>query len=354
MQRGAGFGDIAGSHRACLVKLAKGRISLVVLGLGCLVVAMVGTVPGSLHSECLRPKQARVATGHGALRRMDRSELEPRKTLDGAWILTEQVFFPSSVPFQDFDIASLYQLLQRQPDLLGPASLGTVTRGELINGLQLVSTPGWLVQDQNRAWGTPELIHCLQRSIMAVHEHFPETPPLHVGDLSREEGGYLKGHASHQSGLDADVGFFYHGENAWYQNATAKTLDRERTWMLVRSMVTDCAVEYVFMDREVLAWLREHASKVEGNQAWLESVFSEGPSRPGILRHADGHRTHMHVRVHDLVAETLGKRLVQARQWAADHPKLVQERIQVREVEHPMSEFPSSVTTPSDSVQSRR
>jgi penicillin-insensitive murein endopeptidase len=229
------------------------------------------------------------------------------------------------LPFEHFDLASIYQVLQRNPEFLGPASVGSITNGSLINGVQWSSSGLWLVQAQNRAWGTPALIACLEQSIAAVHESFPASHRLFIGELSNRDGGYLPGHLSHQSGLDADVGYFYHGEHGWYLPATEKNFDVERTWALIRSMLADCALEYVFVDRLVLVLLREHATKIEENQAWVASVFALGPTKPGIVRFAHGHSTHMHVRIHDAVAQALGRRVMQAKEWAKQHPSLVRQ-----------------------------
>jgi penicillin-insensitive murein endopeptidase len=64
----------------------------------------------------------------------------------------------------------------------------------------LLSSPG--VQ-----WGTEELVGLLQRSALRLARDEPGAPLL-VGSLSRQRGGRLPPHDSHQSGRDADLGFF--------------------------------------------------------------------------------------------------------------------------------------------------
>jgi murein endopeptidase len=290
-----------------------------------LLVFLAGTVPGSLVDACPTSDSAQPAEIQDTARLLDPLEERVRRGPTGAWLLPEEVIEPRRVPFEDLDLPSFYQMLRRQPELLGPASVGSPVFGALLNGQRFPSSPTWQVQVPDRAWGTPELVSCLERSVAAVQERFPGSPVLQVGDLSRPEGGFLRGHKSHQSGLDADIGYYYHGESAWYLTATEKNLDRERTWALVRALVTDCSVEYLFVDMLVLVLIREHAEQVEEDQAWVASLFARGPSKPGIIRHVWGHRTHMHVRIHDGVAEALGERIEKAQAWAKDHPTLARE-----------------------------
>ena len=300
--------------QACLAGLAAGLAA--------------GIVPGSEQEVYRSVEPAPIPVTHcvGCVGRMiDPYQYGLGKTSEGSRILAKQLISPLRMAFDGLDSESFYQVLRRQPDLIGPASIGSVSRGELLNGVQLDSTAYWMVQDPRRAWGTPELVECLERSIMSVQNSFPGTLPLYIGDLSRSEGGVLRGHASHQSGRDADVGYYYRGESVWYLPATEKNFDCDRNWAFVRAVLTDCSVEYIFVDFLVLVLLREHARRVEEDKAWVESLFALGPKKPGIIRHEHGHRTHMHVRVRDWEAEALGARVVRVRRWAEDHPGRVRD-----------------------------
>src|SRR4051812_12654410 len=100
-------------------------------------------------------------------------------------------------------------------------SLGEPFAGRLIGGVQLpASGPHFVTFDSAlrrspsrpwRRWGTAKLIRTLLRVFDAYAAAHPLAPPLVVGDLSRPHGGFFGseygglGHASHQSGLDADV-----------------------------------------------------------------------------------------------------------------------------------------------------
>lgn len=285
------------------------------IGLLALASLLPGAVPGSPTGEC----RAFEPPPQGVWQDVHRLVEPVASRYDhGVTRLVEAVIEPRPVPFDGLDIASFHKMMVTRADLLGPASVGKPTRGFLLNGKQLPSSPFWQIQVPDRAWGTPELVACLERSVSAVHEQFPGSAPLPIGDLSRRDGGYLRGHVSHQSGLDADLGFYYHGETAWYLEATEKNLDRDRTWALLRALVTDCDVEYVFVDFLVVVLLRSHAEELGEDPAWLDGLFAKGPRKPGIVRHAWGHRTHMHVRIHDEPARALGERVEQAQRWGKE------------------------------------
>src|SRR5690606_22265643 len=60
---------------------------------------------------------------------------------------------------------------------------------------------------RRRAYGHPALVLMLRRSAADIAKAAPNSVML-VGDLSAENGGPISKHRSHQSGRDADVGFY--------------------------------------------------------------------------------------------------------------------------------------------------
>src|SRR5690606_27551437 len=148
-----------------------------------------------------------------------------------------------------------------------------------------------------------------------VNEQFPEgTHPMFIGHLSREGGGFLRPHRSHQSGRDVDLGYYYVPERAeWYRPATPQTLDRARTWAFVRALVTQTDVEYIFISTRVQMLLKEYALSIGEDAQWLDSIFEFRSRNPEpIIRHTWGHRTHMHVRFYNPKAQAVGIRAYDA------------------------------------------
>jgi penicillin-insensitive murein endopeptidase len=179
-----------------------------------------------------------------------------------------------------------------------------------MNGSKLATDEYYEPVDPDHAWGTAETLGYLHAAITDVHDLFPGTPPLPVGHLSARGGGRLSPHLSHQSGRDVDIGFFYLDQARWYRRADATNLDLPRTWAFVRALVTESDVEMILIDRSIQALLRRHAVSIGEDEAWLASLFDgKLGSMPPIFRHARGHRTHLHVRFHNPIAQESARRL---------------------------------------------
>ncbi len=206
--------------------------------------------------------------------------------------------------------AQVKQLVATDLTALGSLSLGKPNAGALINAVQMPEGDRWEIVSPLRAWGTQETIDALITAIDAVHERFPGAHKLSIGHLSRESGGRLYPHRSHQSGRDVDIGYYYVPEKAeWYRPATPQTLDLDRSWALVRSFVVDTDVEMIFIDRSVQKLLKEHALALGEDPGWLDSVFQYKSRHPEpIVRHTWGHKTHIHVRFFNPRAQRLGVR----------------------------------------------
>lgn len=208
----------------------------------------------------------------------------------------------------ELDPEALEARYRDDPASLGPASLGSPTRGALIGGVELTSSDAVEVVTPLYNWGTARVIASIERAARRVRCRFPNHPPLRVGSISRERGGHLRPHRSHQSGLDADLGYFYTDGSTWYRRASADNLDRAATLTLLDALYDGGDVEYLFIDRRVKALLREYAQ--EHRPDLLEPLFDGTPPRAPLIRHARGHDTHVHVRFFDDAAKENGRRLM--------------------------------------------
>ena len=178
----------------------------------------------------------------------------------------------------------------------GSMSVGRPNRGSLRHAVALPERSFWRIINPERAFATDETIRDLEAAVATVAALFPGSPPLGVGDLSRETGGYVRPHRSHQSGRDADVGYYYLGEHKWYTKASAANLDRPRTWQLLKALMSETDVEFVFMDRSIQHFLREYALSVGEDPVFLDTVFQRSRRDETLVRHEYGHLTHFHVR----------------------------------------------------------
>ncbi len=197
---------------------------------------------------------------------------------------------------------------------LGSMSLGKPNAGALVNGVQMPAGERWEIVSDLRAWATQETIDYLVTAVDAVHEAHPGAHKLSIGHLSKEKGGRLYPHRSHQSGRDIDIGYYYVPEKAeWYRPATKQTLDFARSWALVKAFVVRTDVEMIFMDRSVQKMLKAYALSLGEDPTWLDSIFQyKSRHQEPIVRHTYGHKTHLHVRFYNPRAQTLGVRAYDA------------------------------------------
>ena len=88
-----------------------------------------------------------------------------------------------------------------------PVSIGFYSKGCVSGAVQLPETgPTWQAMrlSRNRNWGHPELVSFLIGLSQAARQ--VGWQGLYIGDMGQPRGGPMtSGHASHQSGLDADI-----------------------------------------------------------------------------------------------------------------------------------------------------
>ena len=202
----------------------------------------------------------------------------------------------------------LFRIAKEKPESLGPASIGSPTRGSLFGGMELKDSEG-ILHSGGYAFGTELVIQSIERAVREVRRCHPNTPRLYVGDISRDRGGWLRPHRSHQSGLDADIGYYYKGPATWYLAATAQNLDVERTWTLIRALLEGGHVEMIFMDLSIQGLLQKHIATLPREEQPVGELFQSPTKKDTIIRHTWGHATHFHVRYVDKKAIELGEKL---------------------------------------------
>jgi murein endopeptidase len=185
---------------------------------------------------------------------------------------------------------------------VGSISIGQAHRGALFNGVQFQSGPLWQLKVPEASYGTRETVLAVSAAVEEVNRMFPGTPRLGIGHLSRENGGWIRPHKSHQSGRDVDVGYYYLGGERWYEKATPENLDVPRSWALISAMLKVTKVDYVFVDQSLHALLRAEAERVGEKPGLVADVFDGDKVNRPIMRHARGHLTHLHVRFASPVA----------------------------------------------------
>ena len=195
----------------------------------------------------------------------------------------------------------------------GGLSVGSPTDGHLAGGAHLEESP-WLrvtpcYAGEDVRWGLESLVSLIDRGARNVRRQFPDSV-LSTGHLSRRGGGDLERHASHESGRDADVGFYItnqQGKSIYAEHfvrflgdATAPSwpgarFDDARNWAFVAAILGDgrAHISYVFVASPLRARLLAYAQKIGAPYA-LRVRASEVMAQPrGSLPHDD----HFHVRI---------------------------------------------------------
>jgi penicillin-insensitive murein endopeptidase len=202
---------------------------------------------------------------------------------------------------------------------LGPAalrfgrSIGSPTEGHLLGGAHIEETPYLRIVPVYTAgdarWGLEPLVTMLDRAARQVRRQFPDAITS-VGHLSRPGGGEIERHHSHESGRDADIGFFVRSASGrqllpshfvqFRGDGTAASwpgayFDDAKNWMLVSALITDpeAHVTHLFIAAPLRARLLAYAERM-GVPAALRMRAAELLQQPhGALPHDD----HFHVRV---------------------------------------------------------
>lgn len=183
----------------------------------------------------------------------------------------------------------------------GPAgAFGGYSRGCATGNVQLPETgPTWQAMrlSRNRNWGNPQLVDFLVGLSRTATQL--GWPGLYIGDMSQPMGGpMLTGHASHQTGLDADIWMLpprslnltrAQRENISSQSVVARGgLAPSPLWSashhaLLRAAASDPRVARVFVDPVAKLVMCQNE---RGNRAYLRKIRPLG-----------GHDYHFHVRL---------------------------------------------------------
>lgn len=192
-------------------------------------------------------------------------------------------------------------------------SIGSPTEGRLVGGSRLGDAPYLRIvpaySQGDVRWGVEPLVGAIDRAARAVRKQFGDSV-LSVGHLSKPGGGELDRHASHESGRDADVGFYVKDQKgkpiyadhfvAFKGDGTAPSwpgaqFDDARNWAFIAAMVGDghARITHVFVSTPIRQRLLAYAAKM-GAPPGLRVRASELMAQPhGALPHDD----HFHIRV---------------------------------------------------------
>jgi penicillin-insensitive murein endopeptidase len=182
-----------------------------------------------------------------------------------------------------------------------PEAFGGYAKGCQAGAVQLPeSGPTWQAMrlSRNRNWGQPELVDYVQ-DLSRFAATLPGWEGLYLGDMSQPRGGpMLTGHASHQSGLDADIWMLppdrLNLDRQERENLSSISMRRSRgaytngRWTpqheaVLRAAASDPRVARIFVFPGAKVAMCNSAT---GDRSWLNKI------RPWY-----GHHYHFHVRL---------------------------------------------------------
>ncbi|WP_272826322.1 penicillin-insensitive murein endopeptidase [Sorangium sp. Soce836] len=193
-------------------------------------------------------------------------------------------------------------------------SVGHPNEGHLEGGVRLDTSrkdirvvPAYAHADVR--WGLPALVGMIERAARGVAKRFPGAV-LEVGDLSRQHGGDVHRHNSHESGRDVDLGFYaldgrgkqIHAPYFLRFNARLAStnlpgarFDLPRNWLLVQHLLTDprAHVSHIFISDPLRHALIAHAKRIGVSRELIVRAQLAMMQPTGSEPHDD----HMHVRI---------------------------------------------------------
>jgi LysM repeat protein len=187
-------------------------------------------------------------------------------------------------------------------------AVGKPQNGRLEGGQQLLDGPGWFVRRPNHNWGTAEMLRSLREAFTHVRRKHPKAHDIVVGDLTKKEGGPFPPHKSHQTGIDADIGFYFlgmkpEGPKVFLDAMSHARLDLPANWTLVDFLAGPSEdrsrVDYMFIGYGVQEKLYKYAESIGVPKSRLEWIFQYprgSRAMRGMIRHEPGHTNHIHIR----------------------------------------------------------
>lgn len=257
----------------------------------------------------------------------------PEEDLDNpniAFEITEPMEMPNPTPGK-YSLPGIDKLPQPPKNSVPNQAIGSHNSGYLRGANEFPrSGLGFISRDHgSKDFGTDRMVVLLQEVMAKVNKEYPNRPPIVLASVANRTGGRLLNlsghyHASHETGLDADVGlpstkrvndlwpscvtghrtrrvrradgFVTKSGTSCLGSRISDQLDTERFWLFLKQVT--CAegnpVIAMFLDEEIKQHMCEFAKKSGENITDHNSCAFRTLK---ALYHEIGHYNHVHVRL---------------------------------------------------------
>jgi LysM repeat protein len=179
-------------------------------------------------------------------------------------------------------------------------SIGKPNRGRLVSGVQLPENDELYERRRPEGlFGTSHTIGNLQRAVAVWRRDSGYRGKLVISAISKKSGGKFRPHSSHQTGRDVDIRLPVRGgvDHSLAQNSAE--VDWDATWGLVEALIETNQVQYIFLEasrqKRLYAAAKRAGVKRSSLKKWIQYP-NKAKTNNGIVRHAKGHTSHIHVR----------------------------------------------------------
>lgn len=185
----------------------------------------------------------------------------------------------------------------------------TVNKGHLENAASALTyqtshaPAGFFIMRPHRKthFGTNELVTVLGIMGQYTKQEVPSYV-LPIGDLSKEDGGKIGNHKSHQTGLDVDVAYYFENKNLQKAFASAVVIDKphldwmlEKQWGLYKKLGKTQLVDRIFIHKTLKKALCQLAIK-NGEISESDKKGETYEVLRRLIADVD-HNTHFHLRL---------------------------------------------------------
>ncbi len=182
----------------------------------------------------------------------------------------------------------------------GARSIGAPTSGRIYAAAPIPENkPLYTVLRPRLSFGATHSIEQLQLGIARFRRDYTYGGRLVISSMSREGGGRLKPHRSHQSGRDVDIRLPLLAGLSGSLPKSYDEVDWSATWGLVKSLIDTEQVVYIFLNHSAQRRLFRAAKRAGMSETALQPLIQYPQSigkGSAVVRHSKGHDKHFHVR----------------------------------------------------------